>query len=163
MTILDANRKQVHKLVKQPAPKQKAEFVFGTGGDPAVLVRHAAMGALTTVRGEETKTFKTLANFVNDDADRIAAIRALQRIPKQHWPKEEADKLVEQMLEHIKKIPVKDRTSSDALDALEFTDRLTTLLLPDRAKKVRAELGQLGVRVILHRHVARSVWLATRK
>lgn len=148
MTILDTNRKEVHKLVKQPAPKQKAEFKFGTGGDPAVLVRHAAMTALTTVRGEEAKTFKSLAAFLTSDGDRVAAVRALQRIPKQHWPKEDAEKLVDQMLTHIKKIPVKDRTSAEALDALEFADRLTTLLLPDRAKKVRAELGQLGVRVI---------------
>jgi putative heme-binding domain-containing protein len=148
LKILDAGRKEVHKLVKQPAPKQKVFLVFGSGGDPAVLVRRAAMTALTTVRGQETKTFQTLAKFVNDDTDRLAAIRAMQRIPKQFWPKEDADPLVSLMLAHIRKIPVKDRTQPDALDALEFADSLTTLLVPDRAKKVRQELGQLGVRVI---------------
>jgi putative heme-binding domain-containing protein len=148
LKILDASRKEVHKLVKQPAPKQKAEHAFGFGGDPAVLVRRAAMAALTTVRGQETKTFQSLTKFVKDDTDRLAAVRAIQRIPKQYWPKDDAEPLVDLMLAHIRKIPVKDRTQADALDALEFADSLTTLLAPDRAKKVRQELGQLGVRVI---------------
>src|SRR5205085_8605025 len=116
--------------------------------DPAVLVRRDAMVALTTVRGQEAKTFQTLAKFVKADTDRLAALRAIQRIPKQYWPKDdETVKLTDVMLEHIRKIPVKERTQPDALDALEFADRLASLLPIDQAKKVRAELGQLGVRV----------------
>lgn len=147
LKVLDGNRKEAHVLAKQPTPLVKAEHVFATA-DPHVLIRREAMTALTTVRGQETKTFQTLAKFVKDNNDRLAAIRAIQRIPKQHWPKEEAAALTDLMLEHIKKIPVKERTLPDALDALEFADRLTTLLPADRAKKARQELGQLGVRVI---------------
>jgi len=148
LKILDSSRKPVHQLTKQPAPKQKVDFAFGAGGDPSVLVRRAAMTALTTVRGQETKTFNALAKFVKDDSDRLAAIKAMQRIPKQYWPKDEAGPLVDLMLAHVRKIPTKDRTAPDALDALEFADALSSLLKPDLAKKVRAELGQLGVRVI---------------
>ena len=148
LKILDSSSAEVHKLLKQPAPKQKAEFVFGSGGDPSVLVRRAAMIALTTVRGEETKTFHTLAKYVKDDGERLAAIKALQRIPRKHWPKDDAEKLTDVMLEHIRKIPVKERTLPDSLDAIEFADALSTLLVPDRAKKVRAQLAELGVRVI---------------
>lgn len=148
LKILDANKNEIHKLVKQPAPKTKTEFPFGPGGDPATLVRRAAMIALTSVRGKETDTFQTLAKFVKTDADRLAALRAIQRIPKQYWPKEEAGPLANLMLEHIRKIPTKERTGPDALDALEFADRLASLLPPASAKKVRAELGELGVRVV---------------
>jgi putative heme-binding domain-containing protein len=148
LKILDADRKLVYQVTKQPAPKQKVDFKFGPGTDPSVLVRRAAMLALTSVRGEEAKTFNSLARFVKEDNDRLAAIKAIQRIPKKYWPKEEANPLVEVLLTHIRKIPIKERTSPDALDALEFADGLASLLAPDRAKKIRAELGQLGVRVI---------------
>jgi len=148
LKILDARQNEIQKYTKQPAPTVKATFTFTSGIEASVLIRRDAMVALTSVRGQEEKTFEKLAAFVKDDIDRGAAIRAMQRIPKQFWPKAHAEPLVDVMLAHIKKIPVKDRTAPDALDALEFADRLTTFLVPDRAKKVRAELGQLGVRVI---------------
>jgi putative heme-binding domain-containing protein len=147
LKIIDAKRNEVHKLVKQPAPAVKVEYAFGSG-DPAALVRHAAMTALTTVRGQETKTFQTLSKYLKAEADRRAAVRALQRIPKQYWPKEEAKALADLMLAHIRNIPVQERTAPDALDALEFADRLASLLSVDQAKKIRLELGQLGVRVV---------------
>ncbi len=148
LRILDGQKNEVHKIAKQPAPAIKADFTFGGGAEPAIMVRRAAMIALTTGRGQETKTFQTLARYVKDDADRLAAIRAIQRLPKQYWPKEDVKPLVDLMLEHIRKIPVKERTQPDALDALEFADRLTSLMPADQAKKIRIELGQLGVRVI---------------
>ena len=147
LRILDASKKDVISLAKQPAPAVKAEHVFGSA-DPATLVRRDAMIALTTVRGQEAKTFQTLAKFIKDDTDRLAAVRAMQRIPKQYWPKEDVTPMVELMLKHIRNIPTKERTAPDALDALEFADRLTTLLPFDQAKKARVELGELGVRVI---------------
>jgi putative heme-binding domain-containing protein len=147
LRILDTNRNEVHTLVKQPAPAVKVEYAFGSS-DPAALVRRAAMTALTTVRGQEAKTFETLSKYVKNDTDRLAAIRAMQRIPKQYWPKDDAKTMVDLMLGHIRKIPAKERTSQDSLDALEFADRLASLLPIDQAKKIRVELGELGVRVI---------------
>ncbi len=148
LKILDGDKTEVHKLLNQPAPAVKADFTFGGGADPAILVRRDAMTALTTVRGKETDTFKTLAKFVKGDSDRLAAIRAMQRIPKQFWPKEDAEPMANLMLAHIRKIPTKERTGQDALDALEFADRLASLMPAATAKKVRAELGELGVRVV---------------
>ncbi|MBI3823255.1 MAG: discoidin domain-containing protein [Planctomycetes bacterium] len=148
LKILDSNKKDVHVIAKQPTPAVKADHVFSQV-DPVLLVRRDAMTALTTVRGQEAKTFATLARFVKADTDRLPAIRALQRIPRQYWPKDDDTvKLVDTMLQHIRKIPVKERTQPDALDALEFADALSTLLPIDAGKKVRAELGELGVRVI---------------
>jgi putative heme-binding domain-containing protein len=147
LMILDAKKNEVLKKIKQPAPAVMKEYPFANS-DPATLVRRAAMTALTTVRGQETKTFQTLSKYVKDDTDRLAAIRAMQRIPKQYWPKDDARPMVDLMLGHIRKIPTKERTGQDALDALEFADKLASLLPIDQAKKIRVELGELGVRVI---------------
>jgi putative heme-binding domain-containing protein len=114
----------------------------------AFEVRRAAMQALTKIRGQEMRTFRTLAKFVRDDSDRLAAIRALQTIPRASWPNDEAASLVPVLLEQARRIPVRRRTRADALDVREFCDALSTLLPADRAKQVRAELRELGVRVV---------------
>jgi len=148
LKILDGNKNAVFAIAKQPTPAVKADHVFGSV-DPATLVRRDAMTALTTVRGQEAKTFATLSKYVLDNNDRLAAVRAMQRIPRKLWPKgNDSEKLIDAMLRHIRAIPTKERTTPEALDALEFADALTTLLAPERARKLRAELGELGVRVI---------------
>jgi putative heme-binding domain-containing protein len=147
LRVLDRDRKVVFERQKNPAPEGSAAFEVGREA-PEVLVRRAAMNALTSVRGQEAKTFQTLARFVRNDAERSAAIHALQRIPRKHWPKEEAKPLLDVLLAYIRKVPAKERTLPGALEALEFADALTTLLPPDEAKAVRAELGELGVRVV---------------
>ncbi|MBI5757919.1 MAG: HEAT repeat domain-containing protein, partial [Planctomycetales bacterium] len=147
LKILDTGRAEVWKQEKNPAPKRNVTIEL-SGGGKGTLVRQAAMNALTHVRGQESKTFTTLAKFVKDNVDRVAAIRAIQRLPRNAWPKDEADPLLTVLLDHIKKTPAKDRTQPAALDAFEFADALTTLIPADRAKKIRAELGELGVKVI---------------
>ena len=145
--VLDEKRGEVFKSEKNPAPKEKAEFTL-QGGGPESLVRRAAMNALTIVRGQEPKTFAALSKFVKEDVDRLTAIRSLQRLPKQTWPKEEAPALLSVMVEAVKKIPAKDRTQSPAIDMLEFGDALASLLPAADAKLARATLGELGIRVI---------------
>jgi putative heme-binding domain-containing protein len=100
------------------------------------------------VRGKEADAFKSLARFVKDDADRTAAVQALLRIPANTWPKDEAKPLLDTVLAYIKKVPAAERTTPAALDALQLADGLASLLPLDEAKKVRKELGELGVRVI---------------
>ncbi len=147
LRVLDKNRQDVFKTDPTSAPAVKIEFELG-GSGPAATIRRAAMEALTTVRGQEQKTFQTLAKFVKDDSDRFAAIHALLRIQRPFWPKEDAQPLVNVLLAAIKKIPAKDRTTPEALDAMELTEGLAVLLPPLEARDVRMELGELGVRVI---------------
>ena len=107
------------------------------------------MVALTSVRGKETQTFKALAKFARGEgADRAAAIQAISRIPLADWPADEAAPTLEALLAAIKKIPPRERTSANALEAIQFADSLAGLLPSDSAAKVRRELGDLGVRVI---------------
>ncbi len=141
------HKTEVYSTTRNPAPATSATHDVG-GEEPLRVVRRAAMNALPSVRGQELKTFQTLAKFVNDDVGRADAIHALQHVPRKFWPADEAKPLVDVLLAHIRKIPAQERTAETALEALEFTDALTTLLPADEAKKARTELGELGVRVV---------------
>jgi putative heme-binding domain-containing protein len=145
--VLDKDKKEVFSKVNNPTPAVKVAFEMA-GVDPASLVRKSAMLALVSIRGEETKTFNTLSKYVKDGADRNSAINAMQRIPRNAWVKEEAVPLVNSLLESIRKVPATERSQQSVLDSIEFTESLASLLPDDQARKVRAELGELGVRVI---------------
>jgi putative heme-binding domain-containing protein len=118
------------------------------GGGTNATIRHSAMNALTYVRGQETPTFKALVPFVRSDADRHAAVQALQRIPTAYWSAEEARPLLESLTAYLRKLPARERTSTEALDALQLGSALTALLPPAEARKARKELGDLGVHVL---------------
>jgi putative heme-binding domain-containing protein len=145
--VLDKDKKEVFSKVNNPTPAVKVAFEM-SGVDPATLVRKSAMLALVSIRGEETKTFNTLSKYVKEGADRNSAINAMQRIPRNAWVKEEAAPLVNALLESIRKVPATERSQQSVLDSIEFTESLASLLPDDQARKVRAELGELGVRVI---------------
>ncbi|HVJ82052.1 MAG TPA: PVC-type heme-binding CxxCH protein, partial [Planctomycetia bacterium] len=147
LKVLDGARNPVFVKSDLPAPDLSVDIAL-QGGGAAGAIRRAAMLALTSVRGQELKTFESLARFVASGADRLAAIRALQRIPRNFWPADKAKDLLPVLVEHVKKIPVKERTTPAALDALEFADGLASLLPPADARAMRRTLGDLGVRVI---------------
>lgn len=147
LKVLDNRRNEVVKLAGLPAPQPKAEYELA-GGGPAAQVRRAAMAALPHIRGKEADTFRSLAKFVKDDADRLTAIRSLQRLPRSSWPADEAPALIDVLTASLRKTPVKQRTAPAALDTMEFADALASLLPADRAKAVRLELRELGVRVV---------------
>jgi putative heme-binding domain-containing protein len=114
----------------------------------AFAIRRAAMRALTQIRGRESDTFRKLAQFVREGIDRPAAIHALQTIPRDAWPKEDAGPLASKLIEQIRKTPVRRRNQAAALDAREFCEALSTLLPAAEARSVRAQLRELGVRVV---------------
>jgi putative heme-binding domain-containing protein len=146
--VLDGDRKVLFQAANLPARREMARTeVSGIGTEG--MVRRSAMLALTSVRGKEAETFRALAKFVRaGGADRSAAIQAISRIPTANWPAEEAGPTLDALLAYIKTIPTRERTSASALDALQLGDSLAGLLSPDRATKIRRELGELGVRVI---------------
>jgi putative heme-binding domain-containing protein len=106
------------------------------------------MVALTSVRGKEEQTFKSLAKFIADGTERDAAVLAIQRIPADHWPKDDAKALLDSLIAYVRKVPAQERTSPAVLDALQLGDALATHLPIDQARAVRKELGELGVRVL---------------
>ncbi|HZZ70856.1 MAG TPA: PVC-type heme-binding CxxCH protein [Pirellulales bacterium] len=148
LTVYDHTHNHVvFKKEKNPTPNPSETIAIGPG-NAETIVRRAAMQALVSVRGEETKTFKSLAQFVRKDIDRTDAIQAIQRIPVVNWDKAEAQPLIDILIKHVSKLSTEAKTSAAALDELQFADSLASLLPPEQAKKTRAELTAIGVRVI---------------
>jgi putative heme-binding domain-containing protein len=147
LKILDQARKVVFEQPKLPAPEGKATYQVGSQVSPRSL-RQAALYALTTVRGREEQTFKTLSRLIRAGSDRDAAIGALQRIPSQFWPKEEIKPLLDSIVAYVRAVPIAERTGSEVRSAMQLGDALAALLPLAEAKRVRKELGALDVPVI---------------
>jgi putative heme-binding domain-containing protein len=147
LKILDSKRQVLFEKKRIPAPAVKVALEVGSEA-PEHALRRTAMLALTSVRGKETDAFKAIAKYLRNDADRHAAIQALQRIPSSYRPKDEAKPILDALLAYIRTIPVAERTSPASLDALQLADSMASLLPLDDAKQVRRELGELGVRVL---------------
>lgn len=145
--VLDADKKTVFQSVKNPAPKEKAEFKVGAAA-PDRVIRRAAMFALATVRGQEADAFKAIAKFLGDEGDRAAAVQALLRIQSRDWPKEDAKGTLDVVMKYIRSLPVAERTAATALDFMQLGEGLAGLLEPAAAKAARKELADIGVRVI---------------
>jgi putative heme-binding domain-containing protein len=147
LKVLDGRRKVVFERDKQPAPP--VDVIYQVGEENvAWSLRQAAMIALTSVRGQEEKTFKRLATFVLQSVDRPNAVQALLRIPSAYWPREEAKLLLDNILAHIRELPAQERTGPAARDELQFGDELAALLPLAEAKEARRRLGDLGVPIV---------------
>ena len=90
--VLDADQQaSSSRRRSMPAPDAKARL---RGRRRAAGARHPPRGDERPDRrcaARRRTTFKALAKFVKDDADRHAAVAALQRIPATYWPKDEAE------------------------------------------------------------------------
>jgi putative heme-binding domain-containing protein len=147
LKVLDGNRAPVFEKQDIPAPKRKTAFDL-EGEGPQSVVRRFAMAAMVAVPGREKESFDTLAQFVLNDTDRLAAMRAMQRIPRSEWSQELAPKLTENTLAYIRQIPEADRRTPAAIESLQFGESLSTLLPESEARRVQTELGELGVQVV---------------
>jgi putative heme-binding domain-containing protein len=145
--VLDAARQTVFEKTGQPAPEIRATLALG-GGGPEGMVRRAAMTALTYIPGQEAAAFGKLATFVQNGTDRNAAVAAMLRLPRGAWPADAAPGLLSSVIGYVRGLPVADRTTPQAVDALQLGDALASLLPPDQARPIRKQLGELGVRVL---------------
>lgn len=147
LQILDRSRQPVFERSGLPAPDPVATIRLGEG-DPADLVRRAAMNALVSIPGKEKEAFSAIAGFVKNGVDRGTAMHALLAIPVKSWPKDEALPLLGSVLSFLKETPVAERTSPAAADAMQLGESLAALLPAEEALRVRRELRELGVRVL---------------
>ncbi len=155
LLVLDRDRKEVYRRTNIPAPSGSMTLAV-SDDDPSTAVRHAAMLALTHVRGREAATFRSLARFVSVDRDRSAAIRALGSLPRADWPKDEARPILESVVKYLASVPVAERTSREAVDALEFAHTLTGLLPPSDAQALPWRAGRAGRACDSHRNAVRA-------
>jgi len=149
LVALDANRAEVFRAEKQPAPAPAAEFALTSEAERlAGSVRRAVFAALVGVKGREEEAFRRIAPFIRAGIDRDDAIRAVSRISVASWPAEEAAGLVGPLVEAIRASSTQERSSDAGLAAWQFAEALTTRLPPEDGRARRRELADLGVRVV---------------
>lgn len=147
LLVLDESRSPIFEQKNVPAPQESSVFQLEAGGVEGVI-RRAAMEGLASVRGRETETFELLSPFVSERTERVAAIRALRRLPKNSWPADKAPQLLGEVMKYVAAIPTEGRTSPAVLDAMEFGESLISLLPVESIPSARKQLRELGVRVI---------------
>jgi azurin len=116
--------------------------------DPAL--RGAALAALGWTR-QDAATFQLLATEVRQGAgadQRAAAIRSLQRLPRESWPQGEIEPLARAIVAAVAKTPAERRTDPVTTEAIQLGEKLADAL-PDEARiAVRRDLRALGVQVV---------------
>jgi putative heme-binding domain-containing protein len=151
LIVREAHGHVTFKRDNNPAPQVSATFHME--GDLGSIIKRAAMIAVASIGGHEKDAFAKLAQFVKDGQERDAAIRAIRRIPRGTWPKEQVRPLIDSLVAFVAKLPAKERAEPSALDALQLGNDLAALLPKKEAAEVRGKLGELGVNVILVRAV----------
>lgn len=153
LTALDASRKPVFQSRGNPAPKEVATFPLGANS--AQLIQQAAINAITYVPGHDAETFGTLSEFIQKGIARTAAARGLQRIPRSRWLKDEAaiTPLVDSLVTYVKGVDAAERATIGVRTSLQLANDLATLLPAEKARMIKAEIGDLGVRIITIRTV----------
>lgn len=147
LLVLDESRSPIFEQKNVPGPQESSVFQLEAGGVEGVI-RRAAMEGLASVRGRETETFELLSPFVSERTERVAAIRALRRLPKNTWPVDKAPQLLSEVMKFVASVPTEGRTAPSVLDAMEFGESLISLLPVDSIAQARKQLRELGVRVI---------------
>jgi putative heme-binding domain-containing protein len=145
LTVLDANRKPVWSKANNEAPHYSTSFPFDT--NPAELLRASAMDALVAMPGKEVEVFTSLARMIQKGVERDRAIRAVQKLPKAKWPRQELKPLADNLLAHVLKLPAKERGELANLDAIQLGSDLAGLLGADGAP-LAAEFGKLSVPIV---------------
>ncbi|MBM83158.1 MAG: hypothetical protein CMJ78_21560, partial [Planctomycetaceae bacterium] len=107
-----------------------------------------AIAALSSIPGRDTEKFTALAALVKAGKHRPAAIGALAKIKKEHWPKGEVRPLVDNLVGFLGELPAAYRTSPTAATTVGFARFLSTTLPQEVAAEVEARLQNLDVPVI---------------
>ncbi len=127
---------------KQPIPGAKLSVA---GAD---TIQDVAIRSLASIPGHEKDKFADLATLIEQEKHRTSAVRALLGIPTEYWPQEEIRPLAESLAAYVSEIPAKYRTGKPALEAMQLTDTLASLLPEDQARLYQARLAELKVNVI---------------
>ena len=153
LTVLDAERQVVFSRKNNKAPAESARFELG--GNPTDQIRRAAINAITYIPGHDVETFVTLAGFAQKDDQRNASVRGLQRIPRYRWPNDAAviRPLVTALVNNAKSVDAAERATVTVRTSLQLANDLSGLLPADEAKAAKAEIGDLGVRMITIRTI----------
>lgn len=110
--------------------------------------RRHALEAISYLPGHAQDTFKLLAEYVHDDQLRPTVVAGLLRLPRIKAPAEAASAVVNHLIAYALSTPTETRTAPDFLDAMRLADELLARLPADDARRLRAQLADVTVRVV---------------
>ena len=153
LTAMDSSRKSVFQARDNEAPKEVATFELGANS--AELIQRAAINAITYVPGHDAETFATLSELIRKGVSRTSAARGIQRIPRSRWSKNEdaIRPLINSLVTYVKSVDVTERATIGVRTSLQLANDLAGQLSAGKAKMIRIEIGDLGVRIITIRTV----------
>ena len=131
---------------KQPIPTDVLSVV---GAD---TLHDVAIRSVATIPSVEHKLFADLGKLIEQGKSRRTAIETLLSIPRENWPKTVAPKdvlpVAESLASYVAEIPEKYLTGKQALQAMELTDKLSSLLPEDQARKFQARVADLRINIV---------------
>ncbi len=109
----------------------------------------AAVRALADIPHHDAEIFGDMVALLQRHSKhRAAAVEVLRGIPRQHWSKEKIQPLAESLTTFISDIPLKDRTGTRALEAMQLASQLADTLPADAAALIHRRLDLLRVQVV---------------
>ena len=153
LQVLNDKRKPVYETTGNKAPIESVAVQLDS--DPTPRIRRAAINAITSIPGHDAETFKTLAEFAQKNDMRLAAVQGLQRIPRYRWPKNptEVRPLLSVLVMNAREVDATERATLAVRTSLQLANDLASILPADEAKKIKADIGDLGIRIITIRTV----------
>jgi azurin/DNA-binding transcriptional ArsR family regulator len=116
--------------------------------DPAL--KTAAVTALGSTRADAA-TFNLLAREVTEGADaevRMAAVRSLQRLPRQAWPADRIEPVARAILAMVKETGSEARTAPATIEAIHVAETLAEALGDEPRRSLMRDIRALGVQVV---------------
>ena len=127
---------------KQSIPSSKLSVI---GAD---TLHDVAIRSLASIPGLEADKSADLMSLIKQGKHRTSAVRAMLGIPTEHWPKDGIRSVAESLATYVSEIPAAYRTGKPALEAMQLTDALASLLPADQARLYQAKLADLKINVI---------------
>ena len=151
LTILDGSRKPVFVRGNNPAPV--SNVAINVDGDPRIGVRRVAIAALAAIPNHDLDSFQSLKPLLMHGAYRAVALKAAQNLNVRMLPPGETRPVVTQLVEYIKSVPAKQRTTGDAIDAIQLARDLSAGLPKAEALAFRRTISGLAIDVFVVRPV----------
>ena len=130
-------------IKKEKIPGSRLSVVSGQK-----TLHDLAIGTLQSIPGHEAEKFADLAKLIKNGKYVTSAVRAMSKIPQDHWDEADISPLAEKLATHVSEIPARYRTSKSALQAMRLGDQLAAKLPKDQARILRSKIASLKIDVI---------------
>ena len=122
-----------------------SESLFIGGGE---TLHEVAIRAMVSIPGYDSEKFDALTRLLASGEFQSAAIKGLSRVAPKGWNLAEIKPLVDNIVGYLSTLPVSQRTSKSALDAMDLARKLGGKLSAEEQVDLEKRLGNLDVRVI---------------